>query len=58
MHGVVSSQLFEVRRLFKLPGLLEDAFEDYGQVAVYKVRTHHKGPACEHMPACMLHQQI
>ena len=24
-------------RLFKLPGLLESACEDYGQVAVYKV---------------------
>lgn len=28
-------------RLFKLPGLLESACEDYGQVAIYKVRFRH-----------------
>lgn len=27
-------------RLFKLPGLLESLGEDYGQVAVYRVREH------------------
>lgn len=34
-------------RLFKLPGLLESACEDYGQVAIYKVSPHRRSSQLE-----------
>lgn len=50
-------------RLFKLPGLLESACEDYGQAAIYKVRSHtipaRQALCCNGVPSvCNLHDDM